>query len=180
MNQAQSGVNALLPYLSDVNLYFLRHGIAVEPDEWSGRDFDRPLTPEGIERMEREAKGIAALSLDLDAIVTSPLLRARQTAEIVAKRLKLSDRLAENEALAGGFALEVLPSILEPYHDAQAVMLVGHEPSFSLTVGRLANDAHVQVKKGAVAGVALATVSSASGILICLIPPKVLAALGKR
>ena len=67
-----------------MNCYFLRHGIAVEPEAWSGNDFERPLTRDGHTRMEREAKAIAELSLDLDAIVTSPLLRAKQTAEIVA------------------------------------------------------------------------------------------------
>ena len=86
-----------------MNCYFLRHGIAVEPDEWTGRDFDRPLTDDGIERMKFEARAIAALSLQLDVIVTSPLLRARQTAEIVADRLKLRDELVEDERLANGF-----------------------------------------------------------------------------
>jgi phosphohistidine phosphatase len=158
-----------------VRCYFLRHGIAVEPDEWKGRDFDRPLTPEGRRRMEREASTIADLSLGLDLIITSPLLRARQTAEIVAKRLGMIDRILEDERLGGGFGIALLVPIIAAHEKAEALMFVGHEPSLSLTVGRLVGDARVEMKKGALAGVALGGASAAHGALICLIPPKALA-----
>ncbi|MGC1984448.1 MAG: histidine phosphatase family protein [Candidatus Cybelea sp.] len=162
-----------------MRLYFLRHGVAVEPNEWTGRDFERPLTREGIGRMEREARAIAELSLDLEAIVTSPLLRARQTAEIVATRLKLQDALVLDDRLAGGFDVKSCAAILADHADARALMLVGHEPACSLTVGSLAGDASIEIKKGALAGIELSGPSSTHGTLFCLIPPKVLAALGK-
>jgi phosphohistidine phosphatase len=162
-----------------MRLYFLRHGIAVEPSEWTGRDFERPLTREGIARMEREARAIAELSLDLTAIVTSPLLRARQTAEIVASRLKLQDALVLDDRLARGFDVKSCTAILADHAEARALMLVGHEPAFSLTAGSLAGDASIEIKKGALAGIELSGPSSAHGTLFCLIPPKVLAALGK-
>ncbi|MFY9632464.1 MAG: histidine phosphatase family protein [Candidatus Cybelea sp.] len=162
-----------------MRLYFLRHGVAVEPNEWTGRDFERPLTREGIGRMEREARAIAELSLDLEAIVTSPLLRARQTAEIVASRLKLQDALVLDDRLAGGFDVKSCAAILADHADARALMLVGHEPACSLTVGSLAGDASIEIKKGALAGIELSGPSSTHGTLFCLIPPKVLAALGK-
>jgi phosphohistidine phosphatase len=162
-----------------VNCYFLRHGIAVEPDEWTGRDFDRPLTHDGIERMKFEARAIAALSLQLDVIMTSPLLRARQTAEIVANRLKLRDEIVEDERLANGFDARRLSEILGEHDKAEAIMLVGHEPTMSATIGRIVGDAQVELKKGALAGVALSDASATRGMLICLIPPKVLTQLGK-
>ena len=158
-----------------MNCYFLRHGIAVEPDEWTGPDFDRPLTREGIERMKCEARAIADLSLQLDVIVTSPLLRARQTAEIVADRLKLRDDIVEDERLADGFDSRRLSEILGEHDKAGAIMLVGHEP----TMGRIIGDANVELKKAALAGVALSDASATRGTLICLIPPKVLTQLGK-
>ncbi|MGP8101840.1 MAG: SixA phosphatase family protein [Candidatus Cybelea sp.] len=162
-----------------MNCYFLRHGVAVEPDEWTGRDFDRPLTQEGIERMECEARAFADLSLDLDAIVTSPLLRARQTAEIIASRLKLRDDIVEDARLAGGFDARRLAEILAEHDKAEAIMLVGHEPTMSATVGRMVGDASIELKKAALAGVVLSSASATRGTLICLIPPKVLVRLGK-
>jgi phosphohistidine phosphatase len=163
-----------------VNCYFLRHGIAVEPDEWKGRDFDRPLTREGIERMEREARAIAGLSLELDAIVTSPLLRARQTAEIVRSQLKLRGEIIEDRRLAGGFDARRLSEILAEHDRAQAIMLVGHEPTMSAAIGRSIGDASIELKKAALAGVAFSGASATRGTLICLIPPKVLSRLGGR
>lgn len=162
-----------------MNCYFLRHGIAVEPDEWTGHDFDRPLTHDGIERMKCEARAIADFSLQLDVIVTSPLLRARQTAEIVADRLKLRDEIVEDKRLADGFDSKRLSAILSEHDNAEAIMLVGHEPTMSATIGRIIGDANVELKKAALAGVALSDASATRGTLICLIPPKVLTQLGK-
>jgi phosphohistidine phosphatase len=162
-----------------VNCYFLRHGIAVEPDEWTGPDFDRPLTRVGVERLKCEARAIADLSLQLDVIVTSPLLRARQTAEIVADRLKLRDEIVEDERLAGGFDARRLSEILDEHDKAEAIMLVGHEPTMSATIGQIIGDANVELKKAALAGVALSDASATRGTLICLIPPKVLSRLGR-
>ncbi|MGA7202436.1 MAG: hypothetical protein WBX26_11445, partial [Candidatus Cybelea sp.] len=62
---------------------------------------------------------------------------------------------------------------------AEAIMLVGHEPTMSATIGRLIGDADVELKKAALAGVALSDASAARGTLICLIPPKVLLRLGR-
>ena len=163
-----------------MNCYFLRHGLAVEPAQWNGRDFDRPLTPEGRDRMEREARAIANLSLGLDLIVTSPLLRAKQTAEIVAGRLKMRGKPIEDDRLADGFNVERLGEILAEHANAGAVMLVGHEPTMSATIGRLAGGADLELKKGALANVLLPDPSSRSGMLVWLIPPKILASFEKR
>jgi phosphohistidine phosphatase len=163
-----------------MNCYFLRHGIAVEPEKWSGSDFERPLTPEGRARMEREAKAIAALSLDLGAIVTSPLLRAKQTAEIVAERLDMGTKLVEDPRLGAGFNLERLGAILAAHADASAIVLVGHEPSMSATIGHSIGGARIELKKAALAGVEFIDPTSTSGTLFSLIPPKILVALGKR
>ena len=79
-----------------MKLLFLRHGLA-DRSAWSGSDYERPLTPRGKERMRAEAETIASLDLGLDAILTSPLTRASQTAEIVADQLGLLDRLIEDD-----------------------------------------------------------------------------------
>jgi phosphohistidine phosphatase len=163
-----------------VKCYFLRHGIAVGPESWSGDDADRPLTREGCSRMEREAKAIESLCLDLDCIVTSPLLRAKQTAQIVAQRLEMQAKVLEDSRLAGGFGTESLGAILLAHAGASAIMLVGHEPSMSATIGRIIGTARVELKKAALAGVDLPDPGKIAGTLFCLIPPKVLVKLASR
>ncbi len=163
-----------------MQVYFLRHGIAVDPEAWSGSDFDRPLTREGCDRMEREAKAIDELALDLDCIVTSPLLRAKQTASIVAARLGMRSVIVEDPRLAGGFNLDRLRAILTAHPGVTALMLVGHEPSMSETVGQAIGGASIELKKAALAGIEISGPNAPRGMLLFLIPPKVLVALGKR
>lgn len=158
-----------------MKVYFLRHGLAGDPAQWEGDDFERPLTEEGRERMAREAKALAKLDLDLDAIITSPLVRANQTAEIVADKSKLHNRLKKDERLSPGFDAEQLRLILQEYQDAGAIMLVGHEPDFSATVGHIAGGAKMDLKKGGLACVDLPDVASLDGVLLWLVPPKLLA-----
>jgi phosphohistidine phosphatase len=160
--------------------YFLRHGIAVEAAQWSGGDSDRPLTPEGRERMDREARAIAALSLDLEVIVTSPLVRAKKTAEIVADRLKIGERLVEDTRLADGFNADKLSGILRDHAGVKSIMLVGHEPSMSATILELTGGVSIDLKKGGLARVELSDAAATSGTLAWLIPPKILATFAKR
>lgn len=155
--------------------YFLRHGLAAEPGEWNGTDFDRPLTGAGRERMAREAQTMAGLSLDLDIILTSPLVRAKQTAEIVATELKMRERLREDRRLGGEFGPNHMAAILKDHSSAKAILLVGHEPGMSQTVGHLIGAARIDFKKGALARVDLLDPSSFKGALVWLIPPKLLA-----
>src|SRR3979411_2729844 len=84
----------------DMKLYFLRHGEADWPN-WNKPDDERPLTERGKKEMKKVAAFLARLDLSLDHIVTSPLPRAKQTAEPVAKRLKL--KLSEDKLLEPGF-----------------------------------------------------------------------------
>lgn len=161
--------------------YFFRHGIAVDPQAWSGGDFERPLTREGRERLQFEAKAIEDLDLELERILTSPLLRATQTAAIVADRLDLKSGIVADPRLADGFNLERFGAIVADHADAKSLMLVGHEPTMSATLGRAIGSARIELKKAALAGIEIADPkSSPAGTLVCLIPPKILVALGKR
>lgn len=156
-----------------MRLFFLRHGLA-DRSAWDGPDNERPLTERGIRRMRREAERIHALNLKLDSILSSPLTRAMQTAEIVASRLGLEDHLREDERLAFGFGVEPLAAILSEAGPDQRIMLVGHEPSFSTTVGRITGGGNIVFKKGALARVDLAGLNPPLGELVWLIPPKAL------
>jgi phosphohistidine phosphatase len=156
--------------------YFLRHGVAFNREDWRGSDFDRPLTDEGRDRMSREAKAISKLQLGLDAIVTSPLVRAQQTAAIVAAELKMSHRLVEDERLDVNFDIARLESLLREYARSDAIMVVGHEPSMSETIGAAVGQANIDLKKGGLALVDFPEPPSPEGELAWLIPPKVLLA----
>ncbi|MGH7661213.1 MAG: SixA phosphatase family protein [Vulcanimicrobiaceae bacterium] len=155
-----------------MRLYFLRHGLAGDREDWHGDDNERPLTPEGVAKMEREAKTIAKLGLELDAIVTSPLARAVQTARIVADELDLRDILVEDENLGLDFDLARLRNVVEKHRAAEALMLVGHEPSMSRTIGQIGGG-RIELKKGALACIDLDP-NSMRGELLSLVPPKIL------
>lgn len=157
-----------------MRLYFLRHGIAEDREKWQGDDTNRPLTEKGRKRLERTAKNIAPLDLELNHIITSPLVRARQTAEIMAKTLKLKDALLEDTRLAPGFNLDTLKLLLAEHSQCKAILLVGHEPDFSQTINALTHGI-VVMKKGALARVDLIDLTTLEGQLAWLIPPKVLA-----
>ena len=86
-----------------MNLHLLRHGIAVEPGSPGYvKDADRPLTPEGERKLQHISKAMEALDLSFDLILSSPFLRARQTAEIVAEALKARKRLDYSDSLMPG------------------------------------------------------------------------------
>jgi phosphohistidine phosphatase len=155
--------------------YFLRHGLAVDAGECSGTDFDRPLTGEGQERLKLAAKTLAALQPKIDVIVTSPLVRAKQTATIMAKRLKLQDRLVEDERLGGGFGLSYLAEVLAEHSTAGAIMLVGHEPGISRTVGQIVGGARIDFKPGTLACVNVPDPATLEGELLWLVTAKILA-----
>lgn len=157
-----------------MKIYFLRHGLAGARSEWKGEDASRPLTGEGKEKIARTAATIAKLDLGLDVIVTSPLARAYQTAEIVARKLNLLDKLVKDERLAPGFTANQLIRILRDQPDAQAVMLVGHEPDFSETISTLVGGGRIVCKKGSLALVELAHAGSSHGELVWLLSPQVL------
>jgi len=156
-----------------MKLYFLRHGQA-DRSAWMGTDFERPLTQEGMENMAKEADAIQQLDLRLDAILTSPLVRAYQTAEIVARRLNILDLLVIDERLEPGFGTSDLKEILEEYPQANEIMFVGHEPDFSETIRYLIGGGNILCKKGSLARIDLSDASPLIGELVWLIPPMVL------
>jgi phosphohistidine phosphatase len=156
-----------------MKLYFLRHGLAGERSKWSGNDYDRPLTREGKKRMTQEASAILALKINVDYIITSPLVRAYQTAEIVARQLGLLDKLIGEELLEPGFDFEDLKEIVKNHAAAEAIMLVGHEPDFSSTISRIIGGGRIIFKKGGLACVNLRDHTTLQGDLMWLIPPKV-------
>lgn len=155
-------------------LYFLRHGQAGQRDEWKGDDGLRPLTKQGMKSMVKTADLLADLKLGLDLVITSPLARAFQTADIVSDRLKLGEQLIQDDRLAPGFGIDDLALVLQDHVEAQALMLVGHEPDFSITIGALIGGGRVVCKKGGLARVDITSTDPLQGELVWLVPPKLL------
>ena len=157
-----------------MRVYFLRHGKAESRSEWRGDDADRPLTPGGEGEMRREAKALRAMDLALDVIVTSPLARARRTAELVADELGLQERLVEDDRLAHGFDARRLEQVLAAHGPAESVMVVGHEPDLSATVAELIGGGDIVMKKGGLARVDVTVPVAGGGQLVWLLTPPLL------
>jgi phosphohistidine phosphatase len=145
-------------------LYVLRHGIAVPPGTPGIPEDERPLTPKGQKRMREIARGLCRLELELDGIVTSPLPRALQTAEIVARALDCEDRLETADILKAGRDAMSIRGWLRERGDKR-LMIVGHNPSLSDLVTLLVlGTARLQLpvcelKKGGIAALRVSTVS---------------------
>jgi phosphohistidine phosphatase len=150
-----------------MDIYLLRHGEADWPD-WKKSDDERPLTKPGKKEVHEVGKFLKRIKARPELIVTSPLPRASQTAEIVAGHLKIKCR--KDKLLAPGFGRQELERILKKY-PAESLMVVGHEPDFSHTIAQLTGG-EVKLSK---AGVALVELDRSwrNGRLLWLIPPKV-------
>ena len=164
-----------------MNLYILRHGIAVE----SGtpgyeRDADRPLTPEGERKLGQIAEAMQQLELSFDVILSSPYLRARQTAEIVAEALNARKKLELSDALTPGGSTRKLVEYLNRLDPVpENVLLVGHEPYLSGLVSLLAagsESTFVALKKGGLCRIAIESLKHGRcGFLMWLLTPRQMA-----
>jgi phosphohistidine phosphatase len=152
---------------STMELYFLRHGEADWPD-WKKSDDERPLTKHGKKEMREVAAFLKRVKARPDLIVTSPLPRASQTAEIAADRLKVKCR--EDKLLAPGFSRADLERLLKKYPE-ESLMIVGHEPDFTEVISELTG-ATLKLSK---AGTALLELNRSwrNGRLLWLFPPKI-------
>ena len=132
-----------------MDIYILRHGIAVERGTPGyKKDSDRPLTKEGVEKMEKIAQTMLALGLHFDLILSSPYARAEHTARIVAQALD-EEVTFTNHLMSDGNALELVAEIND--EKPQSVLLVGHEPDLSRLISVLvtgSTDASIELKKG--------------------------------
>jgi phosphohistidine phosphatase len=135
-----------------MNLYILRHGIAVEHGAAGyENDDERPLTGKGERKMRAIAEAIEALCISFDSILSSPLVRARQTAEIVAESLKCKKRLELTDTLSPQHNAKPLIEYLQEQRAVDDVMLVGHEPFLSQLISLLVSgdtESSVLLKKG--------------------------------
>lgn len=124
--------------------------------------------------MNLTARCLQQLNLGLEVLLSSPLVRARQTAEIAADGLDPKPIFQLDERLAPGFDLAALDAILRDFDGVQALMVVGHEPDFSEVIGDLIGGAQIVVKKGSLARIDLYGLAPPRGSLVWMVPPKLL------
>lgn len=159
-------------------LYFLRHASAGEHFVNPKKDEKRALDKEGIEQCGYIGRALAALDVQVDVIVSSPLKRCTQTASLVGNELGYEGKLQLDNGLRPEAGLADFRKILEKYARQEAVMVVGHNPNLSQFLGSVISDtgceASVELKKGAVAKVEM---RRTSGTLQWCATPRVLRTL---
>ncbi|XGV94621.1 MAG: phosphohistidine phosphatase SixA [Leptolyngbya sp. BL-A-14] len=162
-----------------VELYLIRHGLAGEHGSYANDD-ERPLTDEGKQKTRQVAKQLHALKLRFDLILTSPLVRARQTADLLLEA-KLAHNLQESSDLAPGGDLTTWLIWLQTWRSPQntTLALVGHEPALSTWAETLLwGEAKgvLVLKKAGVVGLTLPDQQSPIGnsSLFWLTPPRFL------
>ena len=158
------------------DLYLVRHAIAAERGEEWPDDTKRPLTDIGITRFKEVVEGLVWLGVEIDEVFTSPLVRTRQTANLLANGLANKPTLKTLDALAPGHGPRSVMNELSKAARRRRIALVGHEPGLGelaahlLTAGRA-----LPFKKGGICYIAVQGLTlRRPGELIWLLPPKVL------
>lgn len=139
-------------------IFILRHGIAADHGTYK-RDSERPLTEEGIEKTTKIAKVIQKMDLGLDLVLSSPYVRARETAEILAKETGLKKQLYFSDHLmVEGDPIELIREIQKNYMGYKRMVLVGHEPYLSGFISALSAgsaSSFIELKKAGFAKLSL-------------------------
>jgi phosphohistidine phosphatase len=155
-----------------VRLHLLRHAHAGDAFEWIGDDDKRPLTKKGRRQSERLGTFLEVHGVRPDVIVSSPLVRAQQTAEIVAGKLGMTVKI--DRRLGSGFGKSELWALLDEL-GAREPLLVGHDPDLSSLLSYLVDAAGISLKKGTLATIDVHTkLGDGEGALRWLVPAELL------
>jgi phosphohistidine phosphatase len=165
-----------------MHLYLIRHGIAVDrEDPRCPPDTERPLTPKGIKRSRASALGLRALGVKPNAVLTSPWLRALQTAEIFCEALRYPPKkIIRTDTLKGTSVPSDLLRELQSMK-AKVVLCFGHEPHLHLVIAHIlhTNSKITELKKAGLALLELERASPAQGRLLALYPASTLRLLAR-
>jgi phosphohistidine phosphatase len=163
-----------MPY----ELYLVRHAIAAERGEAWPDDDVRPLTTRGVHRFKDSLPGLKWLDASIDEIFTSPLLRAKQTADLLAAAA--GSPVKTLDVLAPGHTPAVVMTQLAKTAKRNRIALVGHEPGLGELAAHLIGSSHsLTFKKGGICRIDLGALSAKkTGSLVWFITPKALRKLG--
>lgn len=161
-----------------LELYLIRHGIAEERGpEWPD-DSKRPLTAKGIAALKDEAKALENLDVTFDLILSSPLTRTRQTADVFSARLSGKPPVVLSDALTPEGSSEAVLQEIATHAQKGRVALVGHEPNIGELCARLIGaSSPIEFKKGAICRIDFETLPpKGTGQLRWFLPPRILKA----
>ena len=156
-----------------LEIYLLRHAHAGNPDKWTGDDAERPLSSKGRAQADRLGRFLAERGFKPDAVVTSPKVRAIQTAELFAAPLKV--RVETDHRLALALDVDILAMVIADAGGGR-VVLVGHDPDFSELAAVIAGVEALPLRKGTLVRIDVTPpISESSGLLRWLVPPDLIA-----
>jgi phosphohistidine phosphatase len=166
-----------------MKIYVVRHAIAVPHGTPGVEEDQRPLTPEGVKKMQKAALGLRALEVEPGLVLSSPLPRARQTAEILVEQLSGKPRLQFSNALAPGGRRADLYEELSRLKTVDA-MLVGHQPSLGEIAGEIvwgSAEHYLELKKGGACAIDLEQLRpKPRGTLVWLATPAMLREVARK
>ena len=162
--------------MATLELYLIRHGIAAERGDEYPDDSKRPLTGAGIKRLQREARALDALDVTLEHIIASPLVRTKQTADVLAACLKSKPTVTTSDALAPAGTPAAVIQELGRHMRKGRIALVGHEPNIGELAGRLIGArAPLEFKKGGICRIDFEVFPpKGTGQLRWFVPPRML------
>jgi phosphohistidine phosphatase len=169
--------------VSRSTIYLVRHGIAAERGAEYPDDSARPLTSDGIARFRRQAMGLDHIGVTIDLILTSPLTRARQTADLLAARLLRKGELLVVQALAPSAPAGAIIDEISNHTNRRYIALVGHEPDLGELAARLIGaSSPLPLKKGGVCRIDFTggVRGKGEGSLTWMVTPKMLRLLAPR
>lgn len=162
-------------------IFVIRHALAEDRGDAWPDDAKRPLSEDGMSSMRKAARGLARLGVTIDVVLTSTLVRAKQTAEIVAGGLNPRPPVSTVDSLAPGGTYQAIVADLEKQTRRKHIAIVGHEPGIGEFAARLIGSRHpIEFKKGAVCRIDVDSIPpSGPGDLRWLLTPKILRSIKK-
>ncbi len=154
-----------------MKLYFFRHGHAEDSQGPDFDDFTRQLTQKGIDRTGSAAAALVKLGVKPARLFSSPRLRARQTADILAKKLGIT--ITVRDEVNFGFSPDQLRTLIAEAGSDNELIFVGHEPDLSILVSALIGGGDIVMKKGGMARVDLLAGEPLRGVLVWMLAPKI-------
>jgi phosphohistidine phosphatase len=162
--------------VATLELYLIRHGVAAERGEEYPDDSKRPLTSDGIKRLQQEARALDALEITFDLIIASPLVRTKQTAETLAANLASKPSIVTSDSLAPAGTPAAVFQELGRHMRKARIALVGHEPNLGELAARLIGArVPLEFKKGGICRIDFEVFPpKGTGTLRWFVPPRML------